>query len=75
MSGWNVPGVGDAFTRDHLLWDCRWLSEERQRLLLRVDSGSGTLCYLALYRSSRLGQYLRAAGRLLEVVRVSAGHE
>lgn len=68
------PCCFDVFTRDNLLWDCQLLSKERQRLLLRVDSVRG-LCHLALYHGSRLGQYLRVARRLLEVVRVSMGHE
>ena len=69
------PWCGDVFTRDHLLWDCRWLSEERQRLFVRVDFDRGILHHLALYRGSRLGQYLRAAARLLEPVGVGVGHE
>ena len=69
------PWCGDDFTRDHFLWDCRGLSQEWQRLLLRVDLDRGSLHHLALYHGTRLGQYLRAAGRPLETVRVSVGHE
>ena len=67
------PWCGDEFSRDHMLWECRGLTEERHVLLRGIGSDRrGNLEWLASHFGSRIGRFTRAAGQLVERVVVSA---
>ena len=63
------PLCGDDFSRTHLVWECGGATAERERLL--GDRGAvrvGDWRWLARYRGSRLGRFLRDIVGLVESV-------
>ena len=60
------PWCGDDFTREHLLWECRGLSQERRVFLCGIKSREfESLEQCVLFYGSRIGRVLRAVGGLL----------
>ena len=60
------PWCGDDFTREHLLWECRGLSQERRVFLRGIESREfESLEQCVLFYGLRIGRFLRAAGVLL----------
>ena len=53
------PVCGDDFSREHLVWDCRGLTQERERLLGGVGAERvGDWVWLARFQGSRLGRFV-----------------
>ena len=61
LDAWEpCPVCGDDFSREHLVWDCRGLTQERERLLGGVGAERvGDWVWLARFRGSRLGRFVR----------------
>ena len=65
------PLCGDDFSREHIVWECRAVSQERGRLLGDVGAERfGEWTWLARERGSRLGRFIRDISRLAECVGV-----
>ena len=65
------PWCGEEFSRDHMIWECSGLTEERSVLLRGVGSEHfGDLRWLAFHFGYRIGHFARVAGRLIESVDV-----
>ena len=65
------PLCGEDFTREHLVWYCRGVTQERERLLGVVGAARvGDWVWLARCRGSRLGRFIREVIGLLESARV-----
>ena len=60
------PLCREDFTREHLVWECRGLTQERERLLGAVGAARvGDWVWLARARGYRLGRFIRTViGRL-----------
>ena len=60
------PWCGDDFTREHLLWECRGLSQERRVFLRGIESREfKSLEQCVMFYGSRIGRFLRVARVLL----------
>ena len=61
------PLCGEDFTRAHLVWECRAVTQEREHLLGSAGSvREGDWRWLARFRGSRLGGFVRSVSRLVE---------
>ena len=68
------PVCGDDFSREHLVWDCRGLTQERERLLGDVGAERvGDWVWLARFRGSRLGRFVRDVIGRMESAQVLSG--
>ena len=67
MEEWVIcPWCGDHFTREHIIWKCRGLSVERRVILRGMEMEELVkLERMILLHGTRIGRFLRAAGRLL----------
>ena len=65
------PVCGDDFSREHLIWECRGLTQERAQLLGGVGAARvGDWVWLARFRGARLGRFIRVVIGRLEVAQV-----
>ena len=68
------PLCGEDFTREHLVWECRGVTQQRACLLGDVGAARvGDWVWLARFRGSRLGRFIREVIGLLESAQVVSG--
>ena len=68
------PVCGDDFSREHLVWECRGLTQERERLLGGVGAARvGDWVWLARFRGSRLGRFVREVIGRVESAQIVTG--
>ena len=68
------PVCGEAYSREHLVWECRGLTQERERLLGDVGAERvGDWVWLARFRGSRLGRFVRIVIGRIESAQVPTG--
>ena len=77
MEEWPIcPWCGDDFNREHMICECRGLSQERRVILLVMEMGeSVNLEHMILLHGTLIRRSLRAASRLLGSMRVNLDGE